>query len=77
MADRNDIQRYEEQWLQYQRLSRQNPGTNGKSVFCHYDCICIILLVVIYINENIKPIKVLKQGRRTVSLFKYALDYIA
>ena len=33
-------------------------------------------LVGIYINENIKPITVLKHGRRAVSLFKYGLDYI-
>ena len=34
-------------------------------------------LVGIYIHENIKPIKVLKHGRRAVSLFKYGLDYIS
>lgn len=34
-------------------------------------------LVGIYINENIKPIKVLKHGRRAVSLFKYGLEYIS
>ena len=33
-------------------------------------------LVGIYINENIKPLAVLKHGRRAVSLFKYGLDYI-
>lgn len=33
-------------------------------------------LVGIYINEYIKPITVLKHGRRAVSLFKYGLDYI-
>ena len=34
-------------------------------------------LVGIHIHENIKPIKVLKHGRRAVSLFKYGLDYIS
>lgn len=34
-------------------------------------------LVGIYIHENVKPIKVLKHGRRAVSLFKYGLDYIS
>ncbi len=34
-------------------------------------------LVGIYINNHIKEIKVLKHGRRAVSLFKYGLDYIA
>lgn len=34
-------------------------------------------LVGIYIHENIKSIKVLKHGRRSVSLFKYGLDYIS
>lgn len=34
-------------------------------------------LVGIFIHENIKPIKVLKHGRRAVSLFKYGLDYIS
>ena len=34
-------------------------------------------LVGIYIHENIKAIKVLKHGRRAVSLFKYGLDYIS
>lgn len=33
-------------------------------------------LVGSYINENIKPITVLKHKRRAVSLFKYGLDYI-
>jgi hypothetical protein len=33
-------------------------------------------LVGIYIHENIKQIKVLKHGRRAVSLFRYGLDYI-
>lgn len=33
-------------------------------------------LVGIHINENIKPITLLKHGRRAVSLFKYGLDYI-
>ena len=33
-------------------------------------------LVGTYINENIKPITVLKHGRRALSLFKYGLDYI-
>lgn len=33
-------------------------------------------LVGIYIHQNIKPIKVLKHKRRTVSLFKYGLDYL-
>ena len=34
-------------------------------------------LVGNFIHENIKPIKVLKHGRRAVSLFKYGLDYIS
>lgn len=34
-------------------------------------------LVGIYINENIKKIKVLHHGRRAKSLFKYELEYIA
>ena len=34
-------------------------------------------LIGIFIHENIKPIKVLKHGRRDVSLFKYGLDYIS
>ena len=34
-------------------------------------------LVGIFIHENIKPIKVLKHGRRAVSLFKYGLEYIS
>ena len=34
-------------------------------------------LVGIFIHENIKPIKVLKHGRRAVSLFKYGLGYIS
>lgn len=34
-------------------------------------------LVGIHIHENIKTIKVLKHGRRAVSLFKYGLDYIS
>ena len=34
-------------------------------------------LVEIYIYKNIKPIKVLKHGRRAVRLFKYWLDYIS
>ena len=34
-------------------------------------------LVGIFIHENIKPIKVLKHGRRAVSFFKYGLDYIS
>ena len=34
-------------------------------------------LVGIIIHKNIKPIKVLKHGRRAVSLFKYGLDYIS
>ena len=33
-------------------------------------------LIGIYINGNIKPIKVLKHGRRAVSLFRYGLDYV-
>lgn len=37
------VQKSEEQWLQYRRLTRQNPGTNGKSVLHHYDCICLVL----------------------------------
>ena len=32
-------------------------------------------LVGIYINENIKPITVLRHGRRAVGQFKYGLDY--
>lgn len=34
-------------------------------------------LVGIYIHENIRPIKVLKHGRKAVSLFKYGLEYIS
>lgn len=34
-------------------------------------------LVGIYIHENIKKIKVLHHGRRSKSLFKYGLEYIA
>lgn len=34
-------------------------------------------LIGIHIHKNIKPIKVLKHGRRAVSLFKYGLDYIS
>jgi len=33
-------------------------------------------LVGIYIHENIRQIKVLKHGRKAVSLFKYGLDYV-
>lgn len=33
-------------------------------------------LIGIYIHENIRPIKVLKHGRRAVSLFRYGLDYV-
>lgn len=33
-------------------------------------------LVGIYIHKYIKPIKVLKHGRKAVSLFKYGLDYV-
>ena len=34
-------------------------------------------LVGIIIHKNIKPIKVMKHGRRAVSLFKYGLNYIS
>ena len=34
-------------------------------------------LVGIFIHENINPIKVLEHGRRSVSFFKYGLDYIS
>ena len=34
-------------------------------------------LVGIYINKYIKPVAILKHGRRAVSLFKYGLDYIS
>ncbi|SKC34907.1 hypothetical protein SAMN06298215_0112 [Bacteroidales bacterium WCE2008] len=32
-------------------------------------------ILSVYINENIKPVTVLKHGRRAVSLSKYRLDY--
>lgn len=34
-------------------------------------------IVGIYIHENIKKMKVLHRGRRSKSLFKYGLEYIA
>jgi len=34
-------------------------------------------LVGIYLNENVKPIRVLNNGRRAKSFFKYGLEYIA
>lgn len=33
-------------------------------------------LIGIYIHENIKSIKVLRHGRKAVSLFRYGLDYV-
>ena len=33
--------------------------------------------VGVFINENIKPIRALKHGRKAKSLFKYGLEYIA
>lgn len=32
-------------------------------------------ILSVYTNENIKPVTVLKHGRRAVSLSKYGLDY--
>jgi len=34
-------------------------------------------VVGVFINENIKPIRALKHGRKAKSLFKYGLEYIA
>jgi len=34
-------------------------------------------VIGVYINDNIKPIRVLKHGRKAKSLFKYGLEYIA
>jgi hypothetical protein len=34
-------------------------------------------LVGIYLNEQLKPIRILKNGRRAKSFFKYGLEYIA
>jgi hypothetical protein len=33
--------------------------------------------VGVFINENIKPVRILNNGRRAKSLFKYGLEYIA
>jgi hypothetical protein len=34
-------------------------------------------VVGVYVNDNIKPIRILKHGRRAKSLLKYGLEYIA
>jgi hypothetical protein len=34
-------------------------------------------VVGVFINEHIKPVRILKNGRRAKSLFKYGLEYIA
>jgi hypothetical protein len=34
-------------------------------------------IVGVFINDNVKPIRILKHGRRAKSFFKYGLEYIA
>ena len=34
-------------------------------------------VVGVFVNENVKPIKILKHGKRAKSLFKYGLEIIA
>jgi hypothetical protein len=34
-------------------------------------------VVGVFVNENIKPIRILKHGKRAKSLFKYGLEMIA
>jgi hypothetical protein len=63
MADREFVG---EEWLD--RMSNLFAIIMVAYIWCY--------LVGIYIHENIKQIKVLKHGRRAVSLFKYGLDYI-
>lgn len=52
-----------------QRISRMLSLVMIAFVWCY--------LVGIFINDHIKPIKILKHKRRAVSLFKYGLNYIS
>ena len=72
----DDVQGHEIKWLRYRRLHVRDHSRMSNLfaiIMIAYVWCC---LVGIYINENIKPITVLKHKRRAVSLFKYGLDYI-
>lgn len=81
---------YKERWL-IETLFRglKTSGFNLEDTHVtHLDRIEKLLLLVMvafvwcykignYIDQNLKPIKIKKHGRRAVSIFKYGLDYLS